>query len=661
MFTDLNGNKIFILGANYWPSSSGLNMWSEWNPEEIEDDIKRMKSLGINVCRFFLYMPDFMPTFDNVDSTMIERLEKFLEICEKHEMYSLPSFFVGHMSGEDWDVSWRNGRNFLTDPDMIKAIKYYITEIVNSTKYFKYIIGWLLSNEIPNYVGQQDPEIIANWTRDIIETVKKLDSKRPVSIGDGAWTPEINSEYDRWKFQLRKLNKYQDFVGLHYYPRVISPWQHTYTTAFRLEMAQEWGKPVLVEEFGTSTVSCSEENQAHYYRSVFYSSLINNSIGVMGWCFNDFDFEDKRPYSHHAFEDRFGIVKTDKSIKPVGNEFIEFKKVIDELYSDNYQKVENNVGLLIPSNYYYKYPYQFKPEFDKWYGFYLESFSLMKNAAIDVECVIEPAIELNNENDLQPKEKLDPKKLPLLFAPRLKIFTKNYWRKIVDYIKKGGNLYCSFAVDSWVIDWHKLVGVEMDCKFGVPDFRDTDHLEITVIKDWGKFGKDEMFTIPIQNDNPEESYCPILTTDAEIIMKDQYGDPFLIKNKVGKGYVYFTPYPIEMLSLVNNDDSWKDNLVKIYRSIYNEIYKNLDFKICSNGLEMGIWKTSDSKKYKLIILNHSWNKNEGVLHIKNRNYECSSTTNFKQINENQICFELDRKGVVVFNLMKIISDNKSLG
>ena len=45
MFTDLNGNKIFILGANYWPSSSGLNMWSEWNPEEIEDDIKRMKSL----------------------------------------------------------------------------------------------------------------------------------------------------------------------------------------------------------------------------------------------------------------------------------------------------------------------------------------------------------------------------------------------------------------------------------------------------------------------------------------------------------------------------------------------------------------------------------------------------------------------------------------
>ena len=137
MFTDLNGKKLFILGVNYWPSSSAMDMWSQWNLQELEEDIMRMKEIGINLCRFFLFMPDFMPKENLVDQVIIDRLIAFLKICEKHEVYSMPSFFVGHMSGEDWDVDWRNGRNFLTDPEMIKAEKYYITEVVNSTKHFK--------------------------------------------------------------------------------------------------------------------------------------------------------------------------------------------------------------------------------------------------------------------------------------------------------------------------------------------------------------------------------------------------------------------------------------------------------------------------------------------------------------------------------------------
>ncbi|MFP4548463.1 MAG: glycoside hydrolase 5 family protein [Fidelibacterota bacterium] len=649
MFTDLQGNKIFVLGINYWPSSSGLNMWSDWNEKELEEDVVGMKKIGVNVCRFFLFMPDFLPDISRVDPVMLKRLKIFMNICEKYEMYSMPTFIIGHMSGEDWDVNWREGRNFLTDKEVIKITKMYVKEIINSIKVYKYLMAWLLSNELSNYVGQQNPDIITAWTREIIATVKKYDPARPVCLGDGAWAPEIVSDYKRWKFQLRKLNQYQDFVGLHYYPRVMYSLQHDYTTAFRLRMAQQWDKPVFVEEFGTSTVLCSEENQAHYYRSVFYSALINNSFGAMGWCLNDFDFENKRPYSHHAFEERFGLVKTDKSLKPAAGELTDFKKIADELYSDYFKKIEHNAGLLIPSNYYYEYPYQFEPEFNQWYAFYLETFAHLKNGINDVECMIEPAIDLNNEQDIQPVNRLESEPPSLLFAPRLKIFIKSYWRKIIDYIKKGGNLYCSFANDSWVLDWHTVAGVEMDCKFGIPDFRNSDHLEITVLKEWGEFSHGDKFTIPLQNDHPEKSYCPILNTTAEVIMIDQFGDPFLIKNKIGEGSVYFTPYPVEILSLESLDHSWKPVISKIYRSIYEEIYTKKIFRINGYGFETGIWKHVQKDLYKIIILNHSWENNRGEIELREY-YKCMGNDKLEVVRPGIYSFELGRKEVLVLNI-----------
>ncbi|MCK4296023.1 MAG: cellulase family glycosylhydrolase, partial [Candidatus Marinimicrobia bacterium] len=180
-----------MLGVNYWPSSSGLNMWSEWSPDEIAKDFNKMRELGMNVCRFFIFMPDFLKGPKEIDATMMKRLTQFLEISKESGIYTLPSFVVGHMSGEDWDVQWRKGRNFITDSDMIEAEKFYIKTIVQSIKTFYNIIGWILTNEISNYIKNQSPKQIAFWVNEIISLIKALDPKKPVCIGDGAWAPEI--------------------------------------------------------------------------------------------------------------------------------------------------------------------------------------------------------------------------------------------------------------------------------------------------------------------------------------------------------------------------------------------------------------------------------------------------------------------------------------
>ena len=649
IFKDIDGNDLFLIGVNYWPASSAINMWTEWNPEELIEDVGRMKQLGMNCCRPFLYMPAFMEREDQVNPIMMERLEFFLNICEENELYSFPTFIVGHMSGEDWDVQWRDGADFITDRRIVDAVKLYISTVVKRTRGFKYVLGWLLSNELPNYIEQQSPDAISQWVREIISTIKAIDPNRPVSIGDGGWCPEVIGEQNG--FPLRKLNQYQDFVGLHYYPRGMSPWHHTFTTAFRTRLAREWGKSVIIEEFGTSTTLCSEENQADYYRSVFYSALINGAEGALSWCLNDFDFKDKRPYSHHAYEERFGIVCTDKSLKPAAAEFEKFRQVCSEIIEGGYTKVEHSAGLFIPSNYYYEYPYPFKPEFRQWYDFYLESFSLLKRANLDVKMVVEPAQVLENDGKYSHELNLNPEKVPVLFVPRFKIMTKKMRMQLEEYVLNGGVLYCSFANDSWVLDWHFLAGIEMDCKFGVPDFRDTASLEVRVKQDWGEYNAGDRFSIPLDNSNPEYGYCVVLSASGNVIMEDQFGDPFLIEHKVGKGKVYFTPYPVEMLSLSSLDDRWKTDWAKVYQSIYRIAYADVEFSLDGDGLEMGIWEIPGEDVYKIIILNHSWDENRGILSIKDESLKVdSSLMDCKKVSNNKYQFQLGRKKVCFFNV-----------
>jgi len=655
-FKDVSDKHIFLIGTNYWPSSSALHMWTEWQPDELITDVKRMKRLGMNCCRPFLFMPAFLENEHRINPVMLERLQYFLKICEENELYTLPTFIVGHMSGEDWDLPWLKGSDLIKDRRLIEAIRFYIVTVIQAVKKFKYILGWLLSNELPNFIGKQNPTDVTAWIQEISTAIRKVDPIRPISIGDGAWSPEILAE--QTGFHLRKLNPYQDFVGLHFYPRGMSPWHHSYTTAFRIQLAKVWDRPVLVEEFGTSTTLCSEGNQANYYRNVFFSALLNGSQGVLNWCLNDFDFKEKRPYSHHLFEERFGIVRTDQSLKPAACEFEKLRKICDELLSDKYLKVESESGLFIPSNYYYSYPYTFKPEGENLYDFYLECFSLLKRANLDIRMVVEPAQEIENHGRYSHILDLKPKKLPLLFLPGMKFMTKPTRIAFEKYIRDGGVAYFSFANDSWIIDWDKLAGVITDCKFGVPDFRATTHLSVRVEYDWGQFRKGEQISLPLLNNHPALSYCPIISTTARVIMTDQYGMPFLLENQVGRGKVYFTPYPLEALALKTSNDLVKVDIGRIYKSIDQLNVGQSEISIDGNGLEAGIWE--NQTKFRIIILNHSWQERSGM--IKFAQPPGKLLSDLIVVNKEQECvyrLSLPRKGIAYLTIQKVVNSEST--
>ena len=462
-FKDINNLPVFLLGSNYWPGHAGLNMWSDWQPEKIKVEFEKMISLGFNVHRSFLFMPDFIPTSQQVEPLMLERLNEYLDLCQEVGIATILSFFVGHMSGEDWDVSWRGDSNFYTDSHLIDIQKLYVETVVQACNDSKALMGWILSNEIPNYEPRGSAADVVEWAKKITGWIRKIDTHRPISIGDGCWSPEISRRLDN--FQLRKLSGPQDFFGIHFYPLSANPWHQSFTAAFRIRLAQYWGKPVLVEEFGQSATMSSEVNQAHYYRCILYSSLINGAQGTLNWCFSDFELTNTRPYSHHPHELRFGLMKSNGNMRQAAEVMQKFGSVVKSLHSENYKRIDAPpIGLIIPSSYYYRYPHDWDSDFEDWYPLYLNTFSLMKRSNLNPVIIYEPALEIENGGQASHTLALNPAELPILFVPRLKRLTAPFWEQLKQYVTNGGILYTSFAHDSWIPDQEEFFQIKTDLR-----------------------------------------------------------------------------------------------------------------------------------------------------------------------------------------------------
>ena len=610
---DVRANPIFLLGSNYWPAHAGLNMWSDWQPDKIQREFEKMVDLGFNVHRSFLFMPDFMPNAGHVEPLMLERLEEYLVLCENAGIGTILSFFVGHMSGEDWDVKWREDRNFYSDPTLLDIQQIYVKSVVKACRNSRALIGWILSNEIPNYESRGTPAEVTAWVKKSTGWIREHDPDHPISLGDGCWSPEVNRRLNN--FQMRKLAAHQDFLGIHFYPLSGNPWHQSMTAAFSIRLAQKWGKPVVVEEFGQSTAMSSELNQALYYRTILYSSLINDARGTLNWCFSDFQLTNTRPYSHHPHEMRFGLMKSDGSFRKAADEMRQFGSVVNSLQSGDWQKIDPpKTGLIIPSSYYYRYPHDWDNDFMDWYPLYLNTFSLMKRSNLNPAIIYEPALELENGGKPSHSVILDPAEYPALFCPRLKRLTAPFWEQLQQYVSDGGVLYTSFAHDSWVIDQEEFFRIETDLKFGLPHYGINDlTASYTGV---GFKEKPVMFRLNLKQGNVEFADCPILNYSGRKILQDQFNHPVLLETGHGQGKIFFSPLPLEMLALHEGNLENDPLMIEIYRRVTAETMSAASIRFDGADLELGTWRSQKENVIKVVILNHAWEQRAGQLTIE---------------------------------------------
>jgi len=652
-------NSRFWIGSNYWPGVSGIKMWSQWDSDDIRKDLEKMIDLGLNVHRAFLFLPDFLPNPPAPSPVMEDRLLLYLDLCEEIGIGTLLTLLGTHMSGQNWEVNWRQGRNFYTDPELLLIQERFIHDIVKIAKSSKALAGWVLSNEIPNYEPRGTSDEVAAWAKRLIETIHFEDPDHPVTIGDGCWAPEIN--HRKPNFPLRKLAPLQDFLGLHFYPRSGNPWRQSFTAAFRLQMAAAFGKPVLVEEFGHSVTMGSEVNQGHYYRTVLYSSLVNGACGVLNWCFADFDLPHSPPYNHHPFEMRFGLVRSDGSIRPAGIEVQQFSAFCHDLTDQNCRTVERpRVGLVIPASYYVENPFDWDTDFKDWYPLYLETFALLKRANLQVQCLFEPPVAGQPGHSMDSEVRLDPLITPLLVLPRLKRITAPFWKKLLQYVEEGGVLYASFAQDAWIVDWENTFGVTSDVRFGLPAIPGTGSLTFSVVNDWSHLQAGAQCNLPVEDRSTEMAYCPLLGCSAEELLVDDKNNPVLVRKAYGKGWLYFALFPVEMMLLKAGDHPAGEFWGQVYQAIWRLTGDHSGISINGQDLEWNIWEDEQSNNIKVVAVNHAWAARHGVLQIPdNHNLSISANVEMKDQGEGELSFELDKKGVLTASISKSGANGKT--
>ena len=141
------------LGVNFWSRTGGPLMWRSYDPGVVAEELAVLAANGMNLTRSFCYWPDFHPEPDRLDERMLERFGDFLDRHTEAGMGTVPTFIVGHMSGENWDPAWRQRRDLYGDVWMVARQAWFVRQVTERFSGHPAVAGWLLSNEMPLYGG----------------------------------------------------------------------------------------------------------------------------------------------------------------------------------------------------------------------------------------------------------------------------------------------------------------------------------------------------------------------------------------------------------------------------------------------------------------------------------------------------------------------------
>ncbi len=620
---DLLAKNPFKIGVNYWPASTAIQMWSNWNSEEIAADFRQMSGAGFDLVRFFLFTPDFVKN-GQVDPLQLEHYGIVLEHLAAAGLYGLPTLFVGHMSGQNYGVDGWEDDAFFNDPEVLEQQQEFIRAILKASANSKYIAGWSLTNEIPNeFPGNNTAEVSA-WFRTISALFRDLDP-RPLVIGDGVWSPEItgasspNALEPSANYLLSELAPLQDTLGVHFYPRYDDYWPQAYTASFRILMARSWKDDVFLEEFGHSIAMGSEENQALYYREVLFSALQAGASAALNWCWTDFEKPDLRPYLHNTFEMRFGLRRSDGSYRPALKEMQSISQLSSDLFAAGWEPAARDSWFIIPAFYYHSYPFDWDRDTDEKYNLYLHTYGALASAGATPLCIHEPGVAYRTQDhDNCFTHTTSFGQVPAtMWLPALKRLSAPFWQEILDNVSKGATLYASFATDHWMVDLDEILGIKSNLRFGLPEFYPDSMLTISSPCSWGPLG-DKTLSIPLgeQRNTRALGYLPCQSLTAVTLLEDSAGRPLLIRKSLGQGHIYYSLFPFEMLMTLSCDEAVRSFVTTMYAGIRES---EMEQGSSCHTTAAEFLRYQRNAEIKEFIFNHAWEQRVFQVGVKDRN------------------------------------------
>jgi len=542
-------------------------MWGRYDAEVVRDELAVLARLGCTLTRSFCYWPEFMPEPELLDPEIMERFEEFLDLHDKAGMWTVPTFIVGHMSGQNWDPSWRGGRDLYRDVWLLGQQAWFVEAVAKRVAHHPAIAAWLLSNEMPLYGKDGDEEVVTAWARILVNALRAGGATQPVSTGDGAWGAEISGNDNG--FSLRRLAPIVDFYGPHVYTSSDDPVRQMFAAAFACEMASSFGKPVVLEEFGLSSDMVSGENAAHYYRQVLHGSLIAGARGWLAWNNCDYDsLAQDDPYRHHAFELHFGIIDHSGNPKPQANELARFAHLVTELARQGWQKSPSAVALVVPEHLESTDPTWSRFARSDIQPNLFQAYIAAREAGLPVSVLRERDMTARAAQwgDSGPKGGLPEAQLYIM--PCAKFSTTNAVQVLLAAAAAGATIYASYFAGStpgqpgpWFPWLEQVFGVTHRLRYGLVDEIEDDAVVFSFVADLGDIPAGTELRFPVAAAGRARSYLPVEAVTAEVLALDQRGRPALLRNPNGEGSTVLSTYPLEHLAAsrpdANPEDTWR--------------------------------------------------------------------------------------------------------
>jgi endo-1,4-beta-mannosidase len=548
------------IGTNFWSRTGGPLMWRNYDPAVIREELTVLREHGMPLTRSFFYWPDFMPTPDTLDETLVERYRDFLDQHQALGMSTIPTFIVGHMSGENWDPAWRGGRDIFGDVWFVARQAWYVRELTARFAEHPAVAGWLLSNEIPIYgdwrsrgIGTIEPEQVRSWAQILVDAVRAGGGRQPVSVGDGAWGVEITGTDNG--FRVREMAELVDFLGPHVYRMETDPVRQHLGAAFVCELLDIGGQPVVMEEFGLTSDYVSEENAAHYYRQVLHNTLLAGATGWITWNNTDYDdLADQDPYRHHPFEMHFGITDSRGRPKAQALEVRDFAGVVERIDLGRCTRPDTQVALVVSSYLEAQYPFTTPRDASVVFDVGRQAYVAAREADLPVGVA--------READGLPGDCL------LYLVPSTKQLTAPTWRRLVELADAGATVYASYFVGEhdnqrgpWWPDLDATFGVRKRLRYGLVNPIEDDELRVTFRAPFGGIAAGEELVFPVAGTVDSRAYLPVDAVNAEVLAEDAHGRPVLLRRRVGSGSLVLCTYPVEHMAAltprVNPEPTWR--------------------------------------------------------------------------------------------------------